>query len=295
MGLVFVNYRREDTAGYAGPLYDRLVKDFDQDSVFMEVSSLDAGDFVGAIRRSIGSANVMLALIGGNWNPPCGSSGRRRLENPDDYVRLELTTAQEQKLQIVPVLVENAAPLSIADLPSELCTLSTMQAWYLTHRNFHLDYSLLRDKVRRILGEEFLGPQTIEEIGRFLEERREHIRNNPLTNDRLAFSLTSMDPLARIDAYFELHIRRQQHLFRGLVHCLYLELFLVSRRGETRPLWLLLKVLQGYPRTFPDLPREERDEACLLARQILDVLKHRTDTDGGGHCKHECRELLDQL
>src|SRR5438067_10074126 len=90
---IFISYRREDTAGYAGRLYDGLAAHFGSDRVFMDVQGIEPGvDFVEAIERALSSCEILIVLIGKDWLA-ADSAGRRRLDDPADFVRLETASA----------------------------------------------------------------------------------------------------------------------------------------------------------------------------------------------------------
>src|SRR5438128_11510597 len=105
MSRVFVNYRRADAAAHANLLYDWIRERYGEDRVFKDVDSIEPGmDFEEAIERAVASSAVMLVVIGNEWLVE--SSGRRRLEEPYDYVRLEVGAALERNIRVIPVLVE---------------------------------------------------------------------------------------------------------------------------------------------------------------------------------------------
>ena len=96
MGGVFISYRRDDTAGYAGRLYDALTAHFGRDLVFIDVDSIRAGqNFVDVIDGWIASCSVVIVLIGKGWLNSADARGRR-LDDPQDFVRLEVASALRQ-------------------------------------------------------------------------------------------------------------------------------------------------------------------------------------------------------
>src|SRR4051794_332108 len=98
-GQIFISYRRNDTAGFAGRLYDRLHGRLPQSKIFMDVDAIDPGiDFVEAIEQSVGSCDVLIAVIGKRWLTSSDEEGRRRLDNPEDFVRAEIGTALSSTL-----------------------------------------------------------------------------------------------------------------------------------------------------------------------------------------------------
>jgi TIR domain len=93
-GQIFISYRREDASYPAGRLYDNLHSRFPQNEIFMDVDSLKPGiDFVQTIEERVGACDVLVAVIGKRWLSAADEESRRRLDNPDDFVRVEVGTA----------------------------------------------------------------------------------------------------------------------------------------------------------------------------------------------------------
>ena len=93
-GRIFISYRRADTQHVAGRLFDRLAEHFGAGNVFMDVDSIEPGlDFAEAVDNAVGRCEVLLALIGSHWVDAVDEHGNRRLEDPDDFVRLEKLVA----------------------------------------------------------------------------------------------------------------------------------------------------------------------------------------------------------
>jgi hypothetical protein len=137
MSCIFISYRREDSSGYAGRIYDRLCQHFGNDSVFMDVDGIQPGDdFVEVINRKVGSSDACVAVIGRQWATVKDQNGNRRLENPRDFVRLELAAALARNIRVIPVLVGGARMPSIEELPEPLAALSTRNAIELTDTAF---------------------------------------------------------------------------------------------------------------------------------------------------------------
>jgi TIR domain len=109
-GQIFISYRRDDSAPWARLVYDSLFKHFPRSRIFMDVDNLDPGnDFVEAIEKSVGSCDVLIAVIGKRWLMSSDEEGRRRLDNPKDFVRTEIGTALKRGIRVIPVLVEGAS------------------------------------------------------------------------------------------------------------------------------------------------------------------------------------------
>ncbi len=119
MSGIFISYRRSDSPDATGRIYDRLVTEFGKAQVFKDVDSIPLGrDFRGHLNDIVGNCGVMLAIVGPRWTEARNPAGQRRLEDPDDFVRLELETALARDIPVVPVLVGHA-PLPVgSDLPA---------------------------------------------------------------------------------------------------------------------------------------------------------------------------------
>ena len=135
------NYRREDSKHPAGRLYDRLLTEFDLDTIFIDIDNIDAGaDFVDALNDQVSQCDVMLSIIGPHWvdiQDPV--TELRRLDNPDDFVRIEIESALSRNIHIIPVLVDDATMPGEPCLPVSLKPLSRRNAVRLTHERFHVD------------------------------------------------------------------------------------------------------------------------------------------------------------
>lgn len=153
-GGIFVCYRRQDSAGFAGRLYDRLEAEFGDDRVFMDVEAIEPGAvFAEVIARQVARCRVVLVMIGPEWLAPDGT-GTRRLERPDDYVRLEVESALRHDVWVIPVLIEDTRMPADDDLPTSLKPLAGRHAWSLSSTRFHFDCSRLIETIHRVLGEE---------------------------------------------------------------------------------------------------------------------------------------------
>ena len=157
-GRVFISYRRDETAYPAGWLYDRLAEHFDG-QVFKDIDSIELGDdWVQAITEAVASCDVMLALIGDEWLTITDETGRRRLDDPSDFVRLEIETALERDVRVIPILVDGAQMPRAAELPAGLSTLVRRQALELSPARFDFDTSrlleVLDDALDEVRGEQ---------------------------------------------------------------------------------------------------------------------------------------------
>ena len=143
-GRIFISYRRGETAYPAGWLFDRLVQHFGAVQIFKDVDSIELGDdFVEVITRAVGSCDVLLALIGDQWLTVTDLNGRRRIDDPDDFVRLEIQAALTRNVRIIPILVDGARMPRAEDLPAGLAGLARRQALELSPNRFEYDTNRL--------------------------------------------------------------------------------------------------------------------------------------------------------
>jgi hypothetical protein len=153
-GQIFISYRREDSAASAGRLYDHLSSHFASNHIFLDVDSLDLGiDFVKAIEESVGSCDVLIAVIGNRWLTSSDEEGGRRLDNPEDFVRIEIVTALKRGIRVIPVLVDGASMPRSRDLPDDLKSLARRNALEVSHNRFRTDSERLIEAVEGALAE----------------------------------------------------------------------------------------------------------------------------------------------
>jgi len=151
-GRIFISYRRQDSAYPAGWLYDRLADRFGADQIFKDVDSIELGDdFVETITNAVGSCDILLALIGQEWLDIAGSDGTRRLDDPDDFVRLEIEAALERKVLLIPILVDGALMPRGDQLPPSIAPMVRRQALELSPNRFRADTERLLDVMERTL------------------------------------------------------------------------------------------------------------------------------------------------
>ena len=147
---LFINYRRDDTAPYAGRLYDRLTAHFGADQVFIDIDQIEPGeDFVEVINRKVGACEIAVVSIGPNWLSATDASGKRRLDDEEDFVRMEIIAALERKIRVIPVLVGGARMPQREDLPEALAPLSRRNAIELSETRFHADVNRLIEAIEK--------------------------------------------------------------------------------------------------------------------------------------------------
>jgi len=126
--VVFISYRRADAPDAAGRIYDRLTAHLGPDYVLKDVDSIPlAVPFPEWLRLTLRRAGVMLAVIGPSW-VTASIEGKRRLDDPNDFVRWEIETAIGAGTAIIPVTVANAAMPHAADLPESLRAFDSINA-----------------------------------------------------------------------------------------------------------------------------------------------------------------------
>ena len=125
MTSVFVSYRREDSRHQAGRLYDRLVAHFGPEQVFKDVDSIPLGlDFREVLTERVAGCDVFIAVIGDAWLSIAKKGGKRRLDDPGDFVRIEIEAALSRQIPVIPVLVGEAPVPPAEELPESLRGLS---------------------------------------------------------------------------------------------------------------------------------------------------------------------------
>ena len=155
MDGIFISYRRDDAAGYAGRLSDRLKAQFGQDRVFMDVDEIEPGtDFVVAIEQAVGSCRVLIVLIGDEWLNIRDPQGQRRLDDPHDFIRLEIATALKRDIRVVPVVLDRATMPGAEQLPDELKPLARRQAIAVQHQQWEASTAKLIQALQKLLGEQ---------------------------------------------------------------------------------------------------------------------------------------------
>lgn len=149
---IFISYRREESAGHAGRIYDRLRDKFGKGRVFMDVSAIEPGvDFVEAIDRAVGSCAVLLVVIGRRWLECANPAGRRRLDDPKDFIRLEVGTALRRTIRVIPVLVQDAQMPGEEDLPEEMKLLARRNAIEINDNHWDSDLTQLVETLERVM------------------------------------------------------------------------------------------------------------------------------------------------
>src|SRR5262249_26617858 len=152
-GRIFINYRREINADAAGRLSDRLLQHFDHERLFMDIDSIEPGvDFVKALDDQVAQCSAFIAVIGSGWTDLKNAEGQRRLDQPNDYVRIEIESALKRDIRVIPVLVDGARMPTADELPDSLKALVRRNAVMLSHHRFGREVDELARALQRVLG-----------------------------------------------------------------------------------------------------------------------------------------------
>jgi DNA-binding beta-propeller fold protein YncE len=163
---VFVSYRRDDVPDATDRLTDVLREHLGADRVFMDVDGIEIGaDFEAVIGDWVNRCDVLLAVIGHDWLEARSQSGERRIDDPGDYVRLEIEAALNRNIRVIPVLVHGGKIPSSGDLPSSLAPLAKRNAIELTRRHWDLDVAELVNAIERLVGVAVAQPAGAANVG----------------------------------------------------------------------------------------------------------------------------------
>lgn len=148
---IFISYRRDDGEAHTDILYERLVRHFGRKQVFVDVDNIPIGkDFVEVITAAVNACDILLAVIGKQWLT-ISDGQQRRLDNPEDFVRLEIAAALRSGIPVSPVLVQDASVPTSEQLPDELKPLARRNAFHLSRTHRREDLERLIKEVERVL------------------------------------------------------------------------------------------------------------------------------------------------
>ncbi len=155
MSGIFISYRREDSIAYAGRLFDRLADRFGEERIFMDIDTMKVGlDFVEQIEKAVQSCDVLIAVIGKQWVTSQDEEGHRRLDNPEDFIRVEIQAALARDIPVIPLLVGGAGMPKAADLPDPIAKLSRRHAMKMSDEQFRADAVRLIDQLVEYVSKE---------------------------------------------------------------------------------------------------------------------------------------------
>ncbi len=152
MSRIFISYRRQEGSKDAMALFERLTRRFGEGAVFMDVEGIALGvDFQEVLDRTLDTCSVMLLLMGPDWAEAQDESGERRLDDPDDFVRVEVATALRRKIPLIPVFLDGARMPRANRLPEDLAALPRRQGMPLDHVNWRAQTARLIESLERWL------------------------------------------------------------------------------------------------------------------------------------------------
>jgi hypothetical protein len=147
---IFISYRKDDSQHIAGRIYDRLTKDFGTESTFKDVDSIPLGaDFRKSIEDEVSKCHVLLAVIGAQWLGAESKEGKRRIDDPKDYVRIEIEYALGRSIPVIPLLVQGVTMPTEDELPITLKELAYRNAIPIrADPDFHTDMDRLTKGIK---------------------------------------------------------------------------------------------------------------------------------------------------
>lgn len=165
---IFVSYRRQDASGEAGRLVDHLQEIYGEDSVFLDVETLEAGlDFIQAIEKALNSCKVLIAMIGPHWLNIQDAEGNQRIFNEGDFIRIEISAALKRDIRVIPVLVNGAVMPTADQLPEDLQGLTRRHAQEISSSRWKYDCD-----------------QLVAALSKIIEPKPQPVKPTPITPNR---------------------------------------------------------------------------------------------------------------
>lgn len=150
---IFISYRRDDTRQAAGRLADDLSDQLGAERIFRDIEKIELGvDFEQALNQALENCEIMLVLIGRQWLTIADAQGQRRLDQANDWIRIEIVTALKRGVRVVPVLIDGAQLPSESDLPEDLRPLVRRQALAVEDARWRSDVARLAESLARVGG-----------------------------------------------------------------------------------------------------------------------------------------------
>ncbi len=148
MSGIFISYRREDSIAYAGRLYDHLAAQFGEERIFMDIDTMKLGrSFVKQLEDAVSACDVLIAVIGENWLTVSDEEGHRRIDNPRDFVRIEIKTALERDIPVIPLFVGGAMIPKATSLPDDLENFAERHGMEINDTRFRADATRLIEQI----------------------------------------------------------------------------------------------------------------------------------------------------
>lgn len=148
MPKVFISYRRDDSQHQADRIFDALRRVVPKKNLFIDIDGIPAGvDFVDHLNKQVEQCDVLLALIGPDWIDTTSADGQRRLEDPRDFVRVEIAAALKRRIKVAPVLLDGATMPLERDLPPDIAELARRNAIEVRRNSFDADAERMIQKL----------------------------------------------------------------------------------------------------------------------------------------------------
>lgn len=152
MAGVFISYRKSDSAGFTGRLFDHLSRHFGPEQVFMDVDDIARGaDYPQVIEGAVGQASAMVVVIGRQWLACTDARGNRRLDDPADWVRNEVAAGLRREILVLPVLVDGATMPAADQLPPDIARLAFKQAGEISNSRWEYDLGQVTQSLERVV------------------------------------------------------------------------------------------------------------------------------------------------
>ncbi|MBX2863645.1 MAG: TIR domain-containing protein [Leptolyngbyaceae cyanobacterium MAG.088] len=166
-GSIFISYRRSDSIAEAGRVYDELVEAFGSEQIFKDVDSIPYGaDFVEYLDQAVAQCDVLIPLIGRSWLTVTDTHGNRRLDDPYDFVRIEIASALKRDILVIPILVGGATMPGPDDLPEDLKSLARRNAAQARYDpDFHDDMERIIEKLQEYFVDRGLATKLNHNVG----------------------------------------------------------------------------------------------------------------------------------
>jgi prepilin-type processing-associated H-X9-DG protein len=152
-GHIFISYRRDDSAGYTRAIFEQLTERFSKSQVFMDVDTIEPGlPFDEVINQAVARCDVVLVMIGARWMEPREGAGPR-LNDPKDFVRLEIAAALSRDIRVIPVLLDGTTMPAEDALPEPLRPFARRNAIEVGNSRFDSDVERLIEVVGKVIGD----------------------------------------------------------------------------------------------------------------------------------------------
>lgn len=195
-------------------MFDRLTARFDRRQIFMDIDGIGLGeDFVETIEKKVGACDVLIAVIGAHWLNSSDQQGGRRLDNPEDFVRMEIGTALRRNIRVIPVLVDGALMPKATDLPDDLKRLARRNALLIGDTHFDDDCRRLVAAIEEVVEKAEAERKQREDAERLDESQRLEIEEK----NRLEVGSRQKQERDRLDSEreriaAEIHARQEKEL-----------------------------------------------------------------------------------